>query len=104
MREASRVRFRRRYCQGRNGSTFEQRMCSSVRPQADANQSRLSAHQAQLSAQQAGTEKAAMPTILPDQLNKMLQTRYSARGLIVSMSDVMFDTGNHSLTTGARER
>jgi outer membrane protein OmpA-like peptidoglycan-associated protein len=72
--------------------------------QADADQSRLAAQQAQLSAQQAETEKAAMRTKLSEQLNKILQTRDSARGLIVSMSDVLFDSGKYSLKPGAREK
>ena len=72
--------------------------------QADAEQSRLAAQQAQLSAQQAETEKAAMRTRLTLQLNTILQTRDSARGLIVSMSDVLFDTGKYSLKPGAREK
>ena len=72
--------------------------------QADAEQSRLAAQQAQLSAQQAETDKAAMRTRLSEQLNSILQTRDSARGLIVSMSDVLFDTGKYSLKPGAREK
>ncbi len=72
--------------------------------QADADQARLAAQQAQLSAQQAEAEKAAMRTRLSEQLNKILQTRDSARGLIVSMSDVLFDTGKYSLKPGAREK
>jgi outer membrane protein OmpA-like peptidoglycan-associated protein len=72
--------------------------------QADAEQSRLAAQRAQLSAQQAETDKAAMRTKLSEQLNSILQTRDSARGLIVSMSDVLFDTGKYSLKPGAREK
>ena len=72
--------------------------------QADAEQSRLAAQQAQQSAQQAETDKAAMRTRLSEQLNTILQTRDSARGLIVSMSDVLFDTGKYSLKPGAREK
>jgi outer membrane protein OmpA-like peptidoglycan-associated protein len=72
--------------------------------QADAEQSRLAAQQAQLSAQQAETDKAAMRAKLSEQLNTILQTRDSARGLIVSMSDVLFDTGKYSLKPGAREK
>ena len=72
--------------------------------QADAEQSRLAAQQAQFSAQQAETDKAAMRAQLSVQLNKILQTRDSARGLIVSMSDVLFDTGKYSLKPGAREK
>jgi outer membrane protein OmpA-like peptidoglycan-associated protein len=72
--------------------------------QADAEQSRLAAQQSQASAQQAETDKAAMRTRLSEQLNSILQTRDSARGLIVSMSDVLFDTGKYSLKPGAREK
>jgi outer membrane protein OmpA-like peptidoglycan-associated protein len=72
--------------------------------QADADQSRLAAQQANLTAQQAETDKAAMRAKLSEQLNSILQTRDSARGLIVSMSDVLFDTGKYSLKSGAREK
>ena len=72
--------------------------------QADAEQSRLAAQQAQMTAQQAETDKAAMRAKLSEQLNSILQTRDSARGLIVSMSDVLFDTGKFSLKPGAREK
>jgi len=72
--------------------------------QADAEQSRLAAQQAQLTAQQAETDKAALRAKLSEQLNSILQTRDTARGLIVSMSDVLFDTGKFSLKPGAREK
>jgi outer membrane protein OmpA-like peptidoglycan-associated protein len=64
---------------------------------ADSDQSRQSA-------QQAESEKAAMRSRLSEQLNTILKTRDSARGLIVSMSDVLFDTGKHQLKPGAREK
>ncbi len=72
--------------------------------QADAEQSRLAAKQSEVNAQQADTDKAAMRAKLSEQLNSILQTRDSARGLIVSMSDVLFDTGRYSLKPGAREK
>jgi outer membrane protein OmpA-like peptidoglycan-associated protein len=72
--------------------------------QADADRSRLSAQQAQQSAQQADADKAAMRAKLSEQLNSILQTRDTARGLIVSMSDVLFDSGKYSLKPGAREK
>jgi outer membrane protein OmpA-like peptidoglycan-associated protein len=72
--------------------------------QAEAEQARLAAQQAQLNAQQADTDKAAMRAKLSEQLNLILETRDSARGLIVSMSDVLFDTGKYSLKSGAREK
>jgi len=38
------------------------------------------------------------------QFNAILQTRDTARGLIVNMSDVLFDTGKFSLRPEAREK
>jgi len=72
--------------------------------QADADRSRLLAQQAQDGQNKADSEKAAMRAQLSEQLNKILETRDSARGLIVSMSDVLFDTGRYSLKPGAREK
>jgi outer membrane protein OmpA-like peptidoglycan-associated protein len=72
--------------------------------QADADQSRLIAQKAQEGQHQADSEKAAMRAQLEVRLNEILETRDSARGLIVSMSDVLFDTGHYSLKPGAREK
>jgi outer membrane protein OmpA-like peptidoglycan-associated protein len=72
--------------------------------QADADQARLIAQQAQDKEHQADAERAAMRAQLSVQLNQILETRDSARGLIVSMSDVLFDTGQYSLKQGAREK
>jgi len=59
------------------------------------------AHQA---AARAESEKADLRAQLLNQLNSILQTRDSARGLIVNMSDVLFDTGSSTLKPGAREK
>jgi len=72
--------------------------------QADADRSRLIAQHAQEGEQQANSDKMAMRAQLEVRLNEILQTRDSARGLIVSMSDVLFDTGQYSLKPGAREK
>jgi outer membrane protein OmpA-like peptidoglycan-associated protein len=72
--------------------------------QADADQSRAIAQQAQQNEHNADSEKAVMRAQLSEQLNKILATRDSARGLIISMSDVLFDTGMYSLKPGAREK
>ena len=72
--------------------------------QADTEQARLAAAQAQQQLQAAEGDKAAMRTRLSLQLNAILQTRDTARGLIVSMSDVLFDTGKYTLKPGAREK
>jgi outer membrane protein OmpA-like peptidoglycan-associated protein len=59
---------------------------------------------ARQAAAQAEAEKAQLRAQLLAQLNSILQTRDSARGLIVNMSDVLFDTGSHTLKPGAREK
>jgi outer membrane protein OmpA-like peptidoglycan-associated protein len=72
--------------------------------QADAERSRLAALEAQKNTDQAMTEKAELRSKLAQQLNSILQTRDTARGLIISMSDVLFDTGKFDLKPGAREK
>jgi outer membrane protein OmpA-like peptidoglycan-associated protein len=59
---------------------------------------------AKQAAAQAEAEKAQLRAQLLSQLNSILQTRDSARGLIVNMSDVLFDTGSYTLKPGAREK
>ena len=59
---------------------------------------------ARQAAAQAEAEKAQLRAQLLAQLNSILQTRDSARGLIVNMSDVLFDTGSYTLKPGAREK
>src|SRR4030095_528843 len=55
-------------------------------------------------AEQSEREKQELRNKLAGQLNSILQTKNSARGLIVNMSGVRFDTGQCSLTAGAREK
>jgi outer membrane protein OmpA-like peptidoglycan-associated protein len=55
-------------------------------------------------AEQSEREKQELRNKLTVQLNSILQTKDSARGLIVNMSDVLFDTGKYSLKPGAREK
>jgi outer membrane protein OmpA-like peptidoglycan-associated protein len=59
---------------------------------------------ARQSAEQAEQEKAQLREQLRQQLNVILETRETARGLIINMSDVLFDTGKYSLKPGAREK
>ncbi len=72
--------------------------------QADAERARKQAEDAERARQQAETEKGELRKRLLDQFNSVLQTRDSARGLIVNMSDVLFDTGKYTLKPGAREK
>lgn len=76
--------------------------------QADAEKSRLAAlaqsEQARKAAEQAEREKQELRSKLAVQLNLILETRDSARGLIVNISGVLFDTGKYTLRPGAREK
>ncbi len=53
---------------------------------------------------QAETDKAELRAKLLLQFNAILQTRDTARGLIVNLSDVLFDTAKFSLRPEAREK
>jgi outer membrane protein OmpA-like peptidoglycan-associated protein len=53
---------------------------------------------------QSEADKSALRARLLVQFNAILQTRDTARGLIVNMSDVLFDTGKFTLLPGAREK
>jgi outer membrane protein OmpA-like peptidoglycan-associated protein len=54
--------------------------------------------------QKAEDEQTQLRQQLLTQFNAILQTRDTARGLIVNMSDVLFDTAQYSLKPGAREK
>jgi outer membrane protein OmpA-like peptidoglycan-associated protein len=59
---------------------------------------------ARAAAAKAESEKAELRQQLLAQLNSVLQTQDSARGLIVNMSDVLFDTGSSTLKSTTREK
>lgn len=75
---------------------------------AESEQLRQKAEQLQQQAeaqrQQAEKEKQELRARLLAQLNSILSTRDSARGLIANMSDVLFKSGSFELLPGARER
>lgn len=85
------------------------------REKAQADAARISALEGQKAAEaetdaarlqvsQAEKEKLAIRAQLLQQLNLILETRDTARGLIVNMSDVLFDSGKYTLRAGAREK
>lgn len=74
------------------------------RAQADAEQARLAAGQAAQQRRQAENEKAELRQRLQQQLSMILETRETARGLIVNISDVLFDFNQYTLKPGAREK
>lgn len=72
--------------------------------QAEAAAAKAQAQQAaaEQAAQQAAQQTEQMRERLRDQLNQVLQTQESARGLIVNMSDVLFDFGKYTLKPDAQ--
>jgi outer membrane protein OmpA-like peptidoglycan-associated protein len=69
-----------------------------------AEQARLQAQQSDQARAQAVQQAEEQRQRLLKQLNQVLQTRDSARGLIVSMSDVLFDFNQATLKPGAKLR
>ena len=65
--------------------------------EAEAANARAQAAEAQRQAQASQQDAAATREKLRAQLNSVLQTSESARGLIVNMNDVLFDTGKYTL-------
>jgi outer membrane protein OmpA-like peptidoglycan-associated protein len=83
----------------RQAAVAEQQAALAQKQAAEAE-----AEKARQAAAKAEAEKADMRAQLLAQLNSILQTNDSARGLIVNMSDVLFDTGSFTLKPGAREK
>jgi len=77
-----------------------------ARAQAVAAQQAAEAQtrQAQGAAAQSEQDKTVLREQLRTQLNVVLDTRETARGLIVNLSDVLFDTASSTLKPGAREK
>lgn len=72
--------------------------------QAQAATAQAAAAEADRQRQEAIRQKEEMRARLLAQLNQVLQTRDTARGLIVSMPDVLFDFNKYTLKPEARER
>jgi outer membrane protein OmpA-like peptidoglycan-associated protein len=82
----------------------EQSALAAAQASREKEQAQAEADMAQLAASKAEAEKADLRAQLLNQLNSILQTRDTARGLIINMSDVLFDTGSYTLKSGAREK
>jgi outer membrane protein OmpA-like peptidoglycan-associated protein len=72
--------------------------------EAAAANARAAQVAAEHSAQQATNQTEEMRERLRQQLNNVLQTQETARGLIVNMSDVLFATAQYTLKPEAREK
>ncbi|MGC2617484.1 MAG: OmpA family protein, partial [Acidobacteriaceae bacterium] len=70
--------------------------------QADAERARQQQQAAEQAASAAAQQTEQMREKLRDQLNQVLQTQETARGLIVNMSDVLFATNQYTLKPDAQ--
>jgi outer membrane protein OmpA-like peptidoglycan-associated protein len=89
----------------------EQARASALEQQRQAEQARLMQQQAEQKAQaadrlreQAEQGQQQLRQQLLQQFNLILETRDTARGLIVNMSDVLFDFNKYTLRPAAREK
>lgn len=71
--------------------------------QAEAQAARERAESSAQQAAQAQAQQARMRARLLQQLNSILQTRQTPRGLVVTMSHVLFNTGKYNLLPQTRE-
>ncbi len=99
----------------RDRQAAEQARMDADRARQQAEAARASALAEQQSAQQeadrarqaaatAVAQQQQLRVQLQQQLNTVLETRATARGLIMNMSDVLFDIDRYTLKPGARER
>jgi outer membrane protein OmpA-like peptidoglycan-associated protein len=72
--------------------------------QADSDRNRAAAAASDQQLQQAVLDREELRTRLLQQFNAILETRDTARGLVVNMSDVLFDSGKFTLRPLAREK
>jgi len=77
---------------------------AAAQAQAQAQHARAAQQAAEQTAQNAAQQAEKMRERLREQLNQVLQTSESARGLIVNMSDVLFDFNKYTLKPEAREK
>jgi outer membrane protein OmpA-like peptidoglycan-associated protein len=72
--------------------------------EADSDRNRAAAASSDAQLQQAVRDREELRARLLQQFNLVLETRDTARGLVVNMSDVLFDSGKFTLRPLAREK
>jgi outer membrane protein OmpA-like peptidoglycan-associated protein len=72
--------------------------------EADSDRNRAAAASSDAQLQQAVHDREELRARLLQQFNLILETRDTARGLVVNMSDVLFDSGKFTLRPLAREK
>jgi outer membrane protein OmpA-like peptidoglycan-associated protein len=82
----------------------DQAQTEAERAKANEDLARAEAERARLEADRAKQDKDELQQKLFTSISAILETRREARGLIVNLSDVLFDFNQASLKPGARER
>ena len=82
----------------------EQAQTEADRAKAREDLARVEAERARMEADQAKQDKNELQQRLFTSISAILETRREARGLIVNLSDVLFDFNQASLKPGAREK
>jgi outer membrane protein OmpA-like peptidoglycan-associated protein len=77
---------------------------AAAKAQAEADALRAKEDAAKADAERARKEAEALRAKLLQQFSQVLDTRDTERGLVVNMSDVLFDTGQYTLRAEAREK
>jgi len=95
--------------QARSAAARAEAERAAAQAQAEAERARAlneqaSAEQARQAAARAEQEKADLRSSLVQQLNLILDTRETERGLVINISDVLFDSGQYTLKPIAREK
>jgi outer membrane protein OmpA-like peptidoglycan-associated protein len=72
--------------------------------EADSERNRAAAASSDAQLQQSIRDREELRARLLQQFNLILETRDTARGLVVNMSDVLFDSGKYTLRPVAREK
>ena len=100
--EADRVK--RETDRARDAAQAEADLAARTAAQAEADRTLLANQEADRLRLKGEAEKSELRVQLLRQFNLILETRDTARGLIINMSDVLFDTAKYSLRPQARER
>jgi outer membrane protein OmpA-like peptidoglycan-associated protein len=105
--------LRQRAEQAAQQAAEEQRKAEEARRDAERSRAEAEASRAEAETQaaradalraQAEQDRATLRVTLLQQFNDILETRDTARGLIVNVGDVLFETGRYELRPSAREK
>jgi outer membrane protein OmpA-like peptidoglycan-associated protein len=77
---------------------------AAVKAKADSDALKAKEEAAKAEAERAQQAAAQLRSQLLEQFNRILETRDTDRGLVITMADVLFDTGKYDVRPGTREQ